>query len=82
MVRLGSKRNYKEMGLNPRRRFGKETYNADTYWDKKSSAKVAAERLRKIGHTARVVKRKVKWPTEKKKTITYVVYSSRTRKHV
>lgn len=68
------------MGLNPRKRFNKKMYNADTFWDTKRDANVAAKRLRKIGHNARVVKRKVKWPTEKKKTTTYVVYSSRTRK--
>lgn len=73
----------KKMGLNYYKRFGGrkgDRYFVDQIWNHKTPATHHANRLRASGRKARIVKRKVKWPGEKKTRTTYVVYASRTQR--
>jgi len=78
--RKENKNKSQKMGLEYYKRFGKDRFHVDQIWSGKREANAHADDVRRKGSNARVVKRMVKWPTENKKTPTYVVYKSRTQK--
>lgn len=69
------RKDYKKMGVKPRRKFNTKTYHLDTYWSTKRDAELAAKHARETGSYARVVDCQITWPTESKKTKTHCVYS-------